>query len=537
MQVVTVQLEHCSEQHDECRVGSDWLPTRLLDLDPGWNGADICLIESAKLRGPQSAHRYAALSYCWGDAKLYPPLRTTTATLQKRFEGIGVDEMPATIWDAVQVTRRLGMRYLWIDALCIIQEDSADWEKESATMAQVYGRAYITIAAVRAPHSHAGFLDSPPGSRGVDVIPLIEGRPATELAIIVVPIGDFDWGQEDISNSVWNSRAWTFQEHRISRRVLYFGQFLYFECNRHHINEVARVCHSGMSFKRTFPNRQRRATAKLSVNGTFFDWRQAIAEYSGRQLTNVQDRLPALSALAHHLTMTTPLTDVTYLAGLWKEDLYNELLWHVNRNNLESEVAALAPGHEVVNSSSTDTVSPYIAPSWSWAAILRPVQTARIFDSVQVVQILDVKTESTGIDKMGQVEAGYLHLSGYMKCLQPSNLDEADREFWEQCDGDQPPITPSDQICAVLFGFGRISSKVTVEPATRKKLMESQTFDSHAIGDLRVYIEGLVLKKTSQAIDGRDAFVRIGTFSIDAPSTSPMRTSFDGCSRVELMVV
>jgi hypothetical protein len=104
--------------------------------------------------------RYAALSYCWG-ASL--PSTTTTANLQAHESGISFDTLPRTLQDAILVVRWMGIEYIWIDCLCILQDSKTDWEHEAARMADVYPNAYLTITASRAEHCGEGFL----GSRAV----------------------------------------------------------------------------------------------------------------------------------------------------------------------------------------------------------------------------------------------------------------------------------------------------------------------------------------------------------------------------------
>jgi hypothetical protein len=111
------------------------LPTRVLDL-----GKDsIKLFESQGIDGT-----YMTLSHCWGST---PFITTTKDTIQERKEGIPLEDLPQTFKDAVSLTRNLGIQYLWIDSLCIIQQDTEDWEKEASKMGSVYSHSYLNIAA------------------------------------------------------------------------------------------------------------------------------------------------------------------------------------------------------------------------------------------------------------------------------------------------------------------------------------------------------------------------------------------------------
>jgi hypothetical protein len=165
-------VEVCNDHHQDCLQATrnkTQLPTRLLDLDTLPKGTDLkgppgdsryplkdrafSLVENS----PDSEGRYIALSYCWGKSL---PFTTTSRNLQKHKEvgGIKYTQLPKTLQDAIFLVRYLGIRYLWADCLCIVQDDKADWEREASRMAVVYSNAYLTIAATRASHCGEGFL-------------------------------------------------------------------------------------------------------------------------------------------------------------------------------------------------------------------------------------------------------------------------------------------------------------------------------------------------------------------------------------------
>jgi hypothetical protein len=97
---------------------------------------------------------YVALSHCWGTLGKHP-LRTTTDNLQEHISGISWSTLPKTFQDALKITRELGIDYIWIDSLCIVQDSEEDWRQESREMGLIYERARVTIAA-------AGAADSSP---------------------------------------------------------------------------------------------------------------------------------------------------------------------------------------------------------------------------------------------------------------------------------------------------------------------------------------------------------------------------------------
>lgn len=160
---VKVKLDDCTRNHQCEGARNAELPMRLLDLK-GWpsNPEWIKLVVTNEVLGtPGQTIDYAVLSYCWGTT---PAFTTTPATLSSRLKGFNVAEMPRTLRDTVEVTRNMGYRYLWIDALCILQGSrhdtvaAADWRYEAARMHWIYGNASLCIVAAGASSSDQGLM-------------------------------------------------------------------------------------------------------------------------------------------------------------------------------------------------------------------------------------------------------------------------------------------------------------------------------------------------------------------------------------------
>jgi hypothetical protein len=98
---------------------------------------------------------YAALSYVWGGPQAFCTLQSNVASHSSQ---ISLSTLPQTIQDAVFCAHKLGLKYLWVDSLCIIQDSTDDWEREIANMAQIYKNAFVTISAAKAKGCHEGFL-------------------------------------------------------------------------------------------------------------------------------------------------------------------------------------------------------------------------------------------------------------------------------------------------------------------------------------------------------------------------------------------
>jgi hypothetical protein len=192
-------------------------------------------------------NRYIALSYCWGPQTLKPFATTTSANIKDRKLGIPLEQLPQTFQDAITITRGLGIRYLWIDALCILQghdsEAKADWSRESMKMADVYGGAYVTIAAANASNVHEGFLRRK--------IP----KEAYQMKLGLMSIQDPSI-RGTVSLSTRNSfcqsmdeplyhRGWTLQERILSPRVLICNKDQYaWECQCRTETESGEHMHS-----------------------------------------------------------------------------------------------------------------------------------------------------------------------------------------------------------------------------------------------------------------------------------------------------
>ncbi|KAK8218132.1 heterokaryon incompatibility protein-domain-containing protein [Phyllosticta capitalensis] len=147
-------LEFCCSSHPRCNppTVSTVLPTRLIDVQDTVENGPVKLVETCGREG-----RYLCLSHCWGDAENHPrPLETTNGNLRLYKEKIPWNSLPHTFQDAINFTRKLGERYIWIDSLCIIQDCKEDWGRESRKMADIYSNSYLTLAATAATNSSCG---------------------------------------------------------------------------------------------------------------------------------------------------------------------------------------------------------------------------------------------------------------------------------------------------------------------------------------------------------------------------------------------
>jgi Heterokaryon incompatibility protein (HET) len=153
--VIGQWIKTCDENHPKCQYTISGMPTESVPKLPT-RVLDVRSCEDIRLlvTGNQEA-KYAALSHCWGGIS---QIRTTKSSLEDHRRHINFNDLSKTIRDAVYLTRNLGIQYLWVDSLCIIQDDERDWLEEAGKMAYVYERAYCTIAATSASDGTGGCL-------------------------------------------------------------------------------------------------------------------------------------------------------------------------------------------------------------------------------------------------------------------------------------------------------------------------------------------------------------------------------------------
>ncbi|KXH36815.1 serine/threonine protein kinase-44 [Colletotrichum salicis] len=220
--VLSTWMRVCDDTHDCSPTSNDtFLPTRVIDVRS--EGSESCQLLCAD-RGQTNPGKYLALSHRWGAPDQHKKFCTLKENLGSFKEDIKITELPQTFQDAIKVTRSLGIGYLWIDSLCIVQDDPRDWERESRLMEQVYSSAYATLAASCASGTEDGFLRSRPGRRCVTL--------ESDRGSYYVCESVDDFGR-DIEQGELNKRAWILQERALSRRTIYFSENqTYWECGR-----------------------------------------------------------------------------------------------------------------------------------------------------------------------------------------------------------------------------------------------------------------------------------------------------------------
>jgi hypothetical protein len=361
LSTIITWLTDCMTQHPSCRPLGNLvpvLPTRVLDLGPPGSSSlpKICLTQGKKAL-------YTTLSHRWG---ANPPLTTTKSTLEERMTGIDSSCLPKTFQDAIHITRSLTIRYLWIDSLCIIQDDDKDWEHESANMAAVYEGAHLTIAATAAVNGNAGCL------RPFQPSDRFEFRDTTYFVRLVCN-EHFEAIDPDgkRNHAPLTQRGWAFQESLLSRRLLHFGKSqLVWKCATRHTSEdgTMDMYEKCLSLPLRLSNFSTPVGLRTFLDAKnqqerYYSWHRLIEHYSARRFTFIKDKLVALAGI---VTIFQVMVNDLPLAGLWKNNLHCSLLWEVSSFECARKSnAALG------------------IPSWSWAFVDTPVHYACLDDVVQ----------------------------------------------------------------------------------------------------------------------------------------------------------
>jgi hypothetical protein len=306
-------------------------PARLIDLEAFSNDSEDAKI----IRAEKSNSLYATLSYCWGDTM--PEGSTTTlSNIHRREERMEATGLPQTLRDAFTVTRALGIRYLWVDALCIIQDSREDWEIESAKMANIYGNSLVSIAVELNQHCLDSFLTSKPEAENICfnyMVKLSNTLSTGEESNLYVWVREICgcFVRDDINHlrkTALSKRGWTYQERFLAPRILHFvGAQILWECRESHSIPLE----SGMALKDMevlhkippifgpIAKYVLHPETEVKESELLDNWYEnVVSEYCHRTLSHKDDKLPAISGIAK---VFQNRLGYTYIAGLWLEDI------------------------------------------------------------------------------------------------------------------------------------------------------------------------------------------------------------------------
>jgi Heterokaryon incompatibility protein (HET) len=330
-------------------------------------------------------------------------------------KGISITQLPRTFAEAIEVCQQLGLSYIWIDALCIIQDSEDDWAQEAARMRDIYSNSCLTIAATASTDGSGGLFS--PRDTGIAMpFHAITKWSTFDPGMYICSLR-YDGGLYDRSVNVapLNQRAWVLQERLLSRCVLHFAENqIYWQCATLTASEINpqgirmggsgknlmnwTMIQDGAEHERRNQRQMDYLVALYGVTRTEIPvsftgrWMTIVMTYSKAKLTYCADKLVALSGLVRRMSEIGDQQPQDYLAGLWRFNLGVQLLWYTSRSPRPEQ---------------------YRAPSWSWASVdgrvdFRPGAKPR---GPLVLKIIDAATE-TKMDPFGQVVGGYLRVQG-----------------------------------------------------------------------------------------------------------------------------
>ncbi|RFU31167.1 hypothetical protein B7463_g5190, partial [Scytalidium lignicola] len=451
-------LDACTKDHEKCPKGKDDapLPTRILDV--GDLSSKMVYLRELATMSEKSAP-YIALSHCWGVEQATEKLtrdtknpvdlsqsssvldaywevrkasQTTTETLVEKLQGVPIEALPQTAQDAIIIARKIGISYLWIDSLCIIQDDKEDWLRESARMADIYLNAFLVVGASNSSADYDGFLHERPEPDMVKFNHTLSDGTNTYLGLQLLPPTSRRWAMinspetsnmDPLGDEPLTHRAWCLQERYLARRMVLYGSAqVFWECAE------LLAAQDGDSVVRADDYLQElKATA--SVKPTIFEprpdgddmvnyraWYKMVEKYMSCAITQGTDRLPALAGLASAVASSS---HDEYLAGIWRNGMIEGLLW----SKAESGKSSLKR---------PDT---YRAPSWSWVSVEGKVQFTvynffqrclwkrGIADYEALAKCVDYGITTDGENIYGGVKSGYLRITAPLLrvfCMQVS---------------------------------------------------------------------------------------------------------------------
>jgi len=392
-------IKQCENTHDDCKEGREnmWMPSRLLEISGVRGDLHLRLRDRFELRNSN----YCTLSHRW-DPSGMQGLQLTTSSLGSFRNGIAVSTLRATFKDMADLTWRLGVRLMWIDCMCIIQDDTKDWRNESALMGKVYANSWLNVSANARDASSSGLYAERCVSRN---LAHFRTRYDASGEATTWTVTSMDEWWDEVEDVPVNKRAWVLQERVLSPRIVHMSsnQVLW-ECRQLQASEYLpdgdpkykESSNSYTKMKRIcYGNRDK------DQDNVFADWERLVYHYTYCGLTFETDRLIALSGIA---SMVQKRTQCDYLAGMWRKSLPIGLLWR-KWMPTATETAAKTM-------TNVDGSPKYVAPSWSWASAITSTDWTRCKGNSWICATVRRYEMSLAnpADKFGAVLAGMIEL-------------------------------------------------------------------------------------------------------------------------------
>jgi hypothetical protein len=393
-------LRDCDSGHSHRKHFLSPLPTRVLDIGDSWDPIVLRLRMTDELE----FGKYVALSHRWGEGD--KEFLTLESNIDDRCKSIEFDMLPKTFQDAIIVTRMLGLRFIWIDSICIVQDSRSDVVFECSRMEAVFASAYVTVAATSAKSCRDGFLSR------LDEVPFrLPGINGDTSLCVSKAKTDFS---RDVVDGNLNQRGWVFQERALSRRTIHFtATQTYWECESairceiddQIIGELDPLSSSNfpssLSFSKTRPSA----------------FQYCFTKYSKLDLTCPEDKPSAILGLEYRLAVFYRTPSMFGILG----DFFGEsLLWKSDGNTMEP----IKPIY-------MDPVGPrqVAVPSWSWMAYTGAISYLR-------VEEMSLEVTFTYADRPGSESGKRCVLNGRLgEIARDSPIHRSKDTYYEARDG------------------------------------------------------------------------------------------------------
>ncbi|KAG9195889.1 hypothetical protein G6011_01010 [Alternaria panax] len=429
---------------------------------------------------------YACLSHCWGTSG--PTLKLDKKTYTRFTDGMLIDRLPKTFADAANLCARLGLRFIWIDACCIMQDDNDDWKEAAATMATIYEQAHLTIAAIWAGNSDRGLFASDRER--------YKAKRLKDHELYILECSD-DFPLPDSTKRYGFPllrRAWAYQERVLSSRMVHFGK-----------DQVGHQCPLlPETYNLQLPKRYRNSVElfmgqQILLFATIEDpvdrWHKVETMYSGLELTYSCDRLPAIAAIVEREIRIRP--DDIYIAGMWKNSLLPDLAW----TSGDGQVQAWCPQIRY--------------PTWAW-----PSSQAQVLwfsgPLEPSLRLVDLSYAHVGPAHVGQVTNASITLEGHVLTVWFKKSLEKCPWNLVYCMEIVPRSLPDIETCFAYMDFDWATGD---RPVTIGDSLVIVPITLLSQGSDWPHYSGLILRKVTDGV-----FERIGIVDIQAIGCSEMTT-------------
>ncbi|KAM0307985.1 hypothetical protein ACHAPM_000720 [Fusarium culmorum] len=357
-------VQNADGQHNMCNKGDQsYIPTRLLDVPHALENNVVRLVCPEKQGEEFKGVEYATLSYCWGPhaAEQNPILLRNNLELWQT-EGFSWDRLPKTFQDSLKIASWIGLKWIWIDSTCIIQDSKSDWKIETKAMDQIYSNAKVNISADAGEDSRSGCFVQ---RKKTDITPLQFATKDLENEWIVTTDDTF----ERMNSAPSHTRAWIHREKQLSRRILHCTtkEMVWECCALGKAGLASDTMPRGLPFDKVFNGESKIQLQLANASNTNLSkrerrgrlhmlWNSICQDFANKFVSRASDLPYILWGLADEFH--TLFNGEEYVCGHWRSNLSESLTWWI-------------PGVKPEYDS-------YLAPSWSWLGAGCPVQLAQL---------------------------------------------------------------------------------------------------------------------------------------------------------------